>query len=87
MAAGSRQALKEMSIGRHEEIPLPPGAVRSPSRSKIARTARMDVRRIDPMSVTLTPHAETRIRHLIESGQFPNAAAVIDRALEALDDE
>ena len=39
------------------------------------------------MSVTLTPHAETRIRHLIESGQFPNAAAVIDRALEALDDE
>jgi len=39
------------------------------------------------MSVILTPHAETRIRHLIESGQFPNAAAVIDRALEALDDE
>ncbi len=37
------------------------------------------------MSVTLTPQAESRIRDLVESGHYPSAAAVIDKALEALD--
>ena len=37
------------------------------------------------MSVPLTPHAESRIRELVESGHYPDAAAVIDKALEALD--
>jgi putative addiction module CopG family antidote len=37
------------------------------------------------MSVTLTPEAESRIRDLVESGRYPDAAAVVDKALEALD--
>jgi putative addiction module CopG family antidote len=37
------------------------------------------------MGVTLTPQAESHIRDLVESGHYPNAAAVIDKALEALD--
>jgi putative addiction module CopG family antidote len=37
------------------------------------------------MSVTLTPQAESRIRDLVESGRYPDAAAVVDKALDALD--
>ncbi|MCC6792993.1 MAG: type II toxin-antitoxin system ParD family antitoxin [Thermomicrobiales bacterium] len=37
------------------------------------------------MSVTLTPEAENRIRDLVESGHYPDAATVIDKALEALE--
>ena len=37
------------------------------------------------MSVTVTPEAESRIRDLVESGHYPNAAAVIDKALDALE--
>jgi len=37
------------------------------------------------MSVTLTPQAETRIRDLVERGVYPDAAAVVDKALDALD--
>ncbi|HEY7034002.1 MAG TPA: type II toxin-antitoxin system ParD family antitoxin [Thermomicrobiales bacterium] len=39
------------------------------------------------MSVTLTPQTEERIRHWIETGRYPDAEAVIDRALEALEHE
>jgi putative addiction module CopG family antidote len=37
------------------------------------------------MSVTLTPQAEHRIRDLVERGVYPDAAAVIDEALDALE--
>ncbi len=39
------------------------------------------------MSVTLTPRLEERIRHWIENGRYPDAEAVIDKALEALEDQ
>ncbi len=39
------------------------------------------------MSVTLTPQAEQHIRDLVERGDYPDAAAVIERALEALKDQ
>jgi putative addiction module CopG family antidote len=37
------------------------------------------------MSVTLTPRVEQRIRHRVESGQYPDADAVIDKTLDALE--
>lgn len=37
------------------------------------------------MAITLTPEAELKVRRLLESGEFPNAAAVIDEALGALE--
>jgi putative addiction module CopG family antidote len=39
------------------------------------------------MSVTLPPRLEERIRHWIENGRYPDAEAVIDKALEALEDQ
>lgn len=39
------------------------------------------------MNVTLTPQMESRIRDWIESGQFANAEAVIDRALQVMDEQ
>jgi putative addiction module CopG family antidote len=39
------------------------------------------------MSVTLTPRTEAEIRRWIETGRYADADAVIDRALEALENE
>jgi putative addiction module CopG family antidote len=39
------------------------------------------------MSVTLNPRLEERIRHWIESGRYSDADAVIDKALEALENQ
>ena len=39
------------------------------------------------MSVTLTPQAEQQIQDWIDRGHYPDAAAVIDRALQALKDQ
>lgn len=39
------------------------------------------------MTVTLTPELEERIRHWIETGRYPDAGAVIDKALQALEDQ
>lgn len=39
------------------------------------------------MSVTLNPETESRIRDLVERGHAPDAATVIDRALEALESQ
>ena len=39
------------------------------------------------MSVTLTPEAEQQIQDWIDRGQYPNAASVIERALQALMDQ
>jgi putative addiction module CopG family antidote len=39
------------------------------------------------MSVTLTPEAERQIQDWIDRGRYPDAAAVIDRALQALKDQ
>lgn len=39
------------------------------------------------MSVTLTPEAEQQIQDWIDRGQYPNAASVIERALQALKDQ
>lgn len=39
------------------------------------------------MSVTLTPKIEERIRHWIDTGRYADAEAVIDKALEALENE
>ena len=36
------------------------------------------------MRVTPTPRIEPTIQHFIESGQYPDAEAVIDQALQAL---
>lgn len=38
------------------------------------------------MTVTLTPEVEARIRHWIDTGRYADADAVIDKALEALED-
>ena len=37
------------------------------------------------MSMTLTPQVEERIRHWIETGQYPDADALIVKALDALE--
>jgi putative addiction module CopG family antidote len=37
------------------------------------------------MSVTLTPEVEDRIRHWMDSGQYPDAGSLILKALEALE--
>ncbi len=39
------------------------------------------------MTVTLTPQAQQQIQDWIERGHYPNAAAVIDGALQALKDQ
>ena len=39
------------------------------------------------MSVTLTPEAEQQIQDWIDRGHYPNAASVIERALQALKDQ
>jgi putative addiction module CopG family antidote len=39
------------------------------------------------MSVTLTPKVEEQIRHWIDGGRYPDAEAVILKALEALEDQ
>jgi putative addiction module CopG family antidote len=39
------------------------------------------------MSVTLTPDVEQKIRHWIETGRYPDADAVIEKALQALEAE
>lgn len=39
------------------------------------------------MSVTLNPETESRIRDLVERGRYPDAATLIDRALEALESQ
>lgn len=38
------------------------------------------------MSVTLTPNVEERIRHLIETGQYPDINAVLLDALQLLEE-
>ncbi len=37
------------------------------------------------MSVTVTPETEEQIRHWIDTGRYPDADAVIHRALAALE--
>lgn len=39
------------------------------------------------MTVTLSPQAEEQIQDWIERGHYPDAAAVIDRALQALKEQ
>jgi putative addiction module CopG family antidote len=39
------------------------------------------------MGVTLPPRLEERVQHWIDNGRYPNAEAVIDKALEALEHE
>ena len=39
------------------------------------------------MSMTLTPQVENRIRDWIKTGQYPDADAVIDKALQALEEQ
>jgi len=39
------------------------------------------------MSVTLNPETEARIRRWIDNGRYPDADAVVDKALEALQAE
>jgi putative addiction module CopG family antidote len=39
------------------------------------------------MSVTLPPEIEARVRQWIETGRYPDADAVIDKALKALEDQ
>jgi putative addiction module CopG family antidote len=39
------------------------------------------------MSINLTPQVEQRIRDLIENGPYPDADAVVDKALQALEEQ
>ena len=39
------------------------------------------------MSVTLTVELEERIQHWIETGRYPDAEAVVEKALEALEEQ
>ena len=39
------------------------------------------------MSVTLTLQLEERIQHWIETGRYPDAEAVVEKALEALEEQ
>jgi putative addiction module CopG family antidote len=40
---------------------------------------------LDLMSVTLPPQTEKQIQDWIDTGHYPDAAAVIDKALQALE--
>jgi putative addiction module CopG family antidote len=39
------------------------------------------------MSVTLTPEVEQQIQDWIDRGRYPNASAVVERALQALKEQ
>jgi putative addiction module CopG family antidote len=39
------------------------------------------------MSINLTPQVEQRIRDWIENGPYPDADAVVDKALQALEEQ